>query len=419
MILVKVTNTTSVLLKVNFYITFVLLTLVLLCQKSYANEVVYMELNESKLIELDFLPRNVVLGSSNIADVSIEDESSLYILAKKVGKTNVIVKGDDRQVNIVILVSDRQEQADSMNDYIKSIGFDDVEAVKVNQRIFLNGSVADLKGKNKLNRLVKRAVGSSFTDNTVVMNNRQVKIELTLAEVSKDLDEQLGVEWGAYSWAKIDGAVESSFSSMLTALSKDSLANILTKPSLVVSNDSTAQFQAGGEVPVLQYDDDEVNVSFKQYGIELEFKPEINSDESIDLRIMVKSSQISGYIDMAGIENPTLNSRMINTKLNVSDGDTFALAGLIDNSQTQAASKVPYLGRIPILGALFTSEQFKSNKTELMVFAKIKLIENKISEPTLPSVNFKSPMNVFFNLDDDNDPEVQDLINKASYKYED
>lgn len=109
----------------------------------------------------------------------------------------------------------------------------------------------------------------------------------------------------------------------------------------------------------------------------------------------------------------------MNTELNVNDGDIFVLAGLIDNSQTQAVSKVPFLGYLPVIGALFTSENFQSNKTELMVFAEVNFVENSIDQPKLPKVNIKSSLSIFTNIDGGDDvPEVKDIIKHAQYHYD-
>lgn len=415
MILVQATNTMSMLLNRYVALGFIL------CLGSFytkADTFLTMSVNETKHLSLSYIPQDIVVGSANIVDVTLTDSNNLYLIAHKSGKTKVIVKGENETTEYVIQVRDMERDTESLNKYLDSSGFKDIEAVKVAEKIYINGTVKDKIEKRELNELIRSAISSYYVDNTTVIENRQVSIRLTMAEVSKSIDDELGIQWSA-GWGRIDGVTSKMLNATIGILSRNNLATILTRPSIIVTNGSTATFEAGGEIPVLTYDDENVDIAFKDYGIKLEFKPEIKRDQSIDLRANVSSSQIAGFINLNGNSTPQLNTRSVNTELNVNDGDIFVLAGLIDNSQTQAVSKVPYLGYLPIIGALFTSEDFQSSKTELMIFAEVNFVENNIEQPKLPTVNIKSALSIFTNIDGDDDrPEVKDIIKHAQYHYE-
>ncbi len=415
MILVRVTNTMSTLLNRNIVLGFVLCLASLYAQ---ADTSITMSVNETRHLSLSYVPKDIVVGSDKIVDVTLTDSNNLYLIAHEAGKTKVIVKGEEQTTEYVIQVRDKEQDTENLNKYLDSAGFKDIKAVKVGERIYINGSVKDKVEKRELNQLVRSAISGYYVDNTTITENRQVRIKLTMAEVSKSIDDDLGIQWSA-GWSRIDGVTSDMLSATIGILSRNNLATVLTRPSIIVTNGSTATFEAGGEIPVLTYDDENVDVDFKEYGIKLEFKPKIKRDQSIDLRANISSSQIAGFINLAGNDTPQLNTRSVNTELNVNDGDIFVLAGLIDNSQTQAVSKVPFLGYLPIIGALFTSENFQSNKTELMVFAEVNFVENSIEQPKLPKVNIKSSLSIFTNIDGSDDaPEVKDIIKNAQYHYE-
>lgn len=398
--------------------------LILIANPCFAKkQSITMFVNETKELNIGFIPKEMVLGSNKIANVIILDNNIVNIISKSEGRTNVLFYDNKNKLDLSIYVKNKASEVVSLNKSLYVAGFKKVKVIQVSDSIFLNGIIKDLDSKKRMLSMVNKMIGLSYIDNVIVSNSRQIRISLTLAEVSKSVKESLGVDFSAISWSKIDGVIGKSLSATLSALSENDLANVLTNPSLIVSNNSTGSFEAGGEVPVLEYDMDsgEVSVSFKEYGIKLEFKPVINTDRTIDLRIKVSSSEISGFIDMRGTKTPMLNTRKVSTQLNVNNGDTFVLAGLINNNQSQSVKKIPGLGDIPILGALFTSQNFVSNKSELMIFAKIDLVNNNIKNISLPYIKIKSPMSIFLNIDsmDKNlDSDVYEIIKGATYHYE-
>ncbi|GEM76005.1 type II and III secretion system protein family protein [Vibrio sagamiensis] len=414
MILAPVINMMSTLLNRNLFIIFTLF----LAFSAQASVYLSMSVNETRYVPLSYIPKDIVIGSEKMLGVTLTDSNNLYFIAHSAGKSKVIVKGENETIEYIIQIRDVDKDVDSLNKYLGSAGFSTVRAVKVAGKIYINGSVKDSVEKRELNTLVKNAISSQYIDNTTITENRQIQIKLTMAEVSKHIDEELGIQWSA-GWSKIDGITSDFLKATIGILSRNNLATVLTRPSIIVTNNSTASFEAGGEIPVLTSDDGNVDIDFKKYGIQLEFKPEIKRDQSIDLRANISSSQIAGFINLDGNQTPQLNTRKVNTELNVHDGDIFVLAGLIDNSQSQAVTKVPLLGYLPIIGALFTSENFQSNKTELMVFAEVNFVENSIDQPNLPQIKLKSSLSIFTNIDfKSSRPEIKDFIENAKYHYE-
>src|SRR4026207_1946475 len=155
-----------------------------------------------------------------------------------------------------------------------------------------------------------------------------------------------------------------------------------------------ASFLAGGEypVPVVQANGDHSNVTiiFKEYGVRLNFKPTIIDEDHIRLELEpeVSTLDFANGVKLEGFIIPGLRTRRAKTGVELRDGQSFALAGLLDNNETQTLSKVPGLGDVPILGHLFRSKQFQKNESELMFIVTAQVVKpvNRDDVPRIPAV---------------------------------
>jgi pilus assembly protein CpaC len=169
----------------------------------------------------------------------------------------------------------------------------------------------------------------------------------------------------------------------------------LAEPNLIAMNGQQASFLAGGEfpVPVVQggQGGSSVSVSFKEYGVRLTFKPTIIDEDHIRLELEPEVSTIdfANGVRFNGFVIPALRTRRAKTGVELRDGQSFALAGLLDNNETQSISKIPGLGDIPILGNLFKSKQFQKQETELMFIVTADLVKpvNRDDLPRLKGVD--------------------------------
>ena len=171
----------------------------------------------------------------------------------------------------------------------------------------------------------------------------------------------------------------------------------LAEPNLVVANGSVGNFLVGGEFPVV------INTSsgggtsptvvYKEFGIKLNFEPKISPNGEIFLHVSQEVSELdfANAVILSGFRIPALKSRKAESGLQLADGQTFVLAGLLDNKVQKQVSKIPLLGDIPILGALFRSTRYSNNETELMVMVTPKIVRplNKDEIPALPSETMK------------------------------
>jgi pilus assembly protein CpaC len=258
-----------------------------------------------------------------------------------------------------------------------------------------------------------------------VKNVMQVQLAVRVAEVTKNRMRDLGTSYayqagpgvggyansgqgpsslGAVQNGLLTGTIASSLNlflmggntlAFIRALQQQGALRALAEPNLIAMNGQTASFLAGGEypVPVVQGstgDRSTVTVIFKEYGVRLNFKPTILDEDHIRLELEpeVSTLDFANGVKFEGFQIPALRTRRAKTGIELRDGQSFALAGLLDNNETQTLSKVPGLGDVPILGNLFRSKSFQKNESELMFIVTAQIVNpvNRDDLPRLPNV---------------------------------
>ena len=244
----------------------------------------------------------------------------------------------------------------------------------------------------------------------------QVSLRVRIAEMSRSVVRELGVNWtamGTIGKYAISGATSNglataataattigvsyankgiNLSTLIDALATDELVHVLAEPTLTAMSGETASFLVGGEFPIpISQQNNEVSVEFKQYGISLAFVPTVLNDGRISLRVRPEVSQLTnqGAVQLqagnASLQIPALTVRRADTTVTLGSGQTFAVAGLLSDSTTQDANALPWLGEIPIIGALFRSTSFQRNETELVIVVTPYIV-NPISESSAVSL---------------------------------
>jgi pilus assembly protein CpaC len=242
-----------------------------------------------------------------------------------------------------------------------------------------------------------------------VKNMSQVQLQVRVGEVSRNRVKDAGASYayqaspGVGGFASgggpgnltgaANGLLEGTFSSlnllvlganmttMIRALQTQGALRALAEPNLIAMDGQEASFLAGGEypVPVVQGGSDKTTVSiiFKEYGVRLKFKPTIIDEDHIRLELEPEVSTIDfgNGVKFDGFLIPALKTRRAKTGVELRDGQSFALGGLLDNSEIKSLSKVPVLSDIPVLGSLFTSKSFQKNETELMFIVTAHLVK--------------------------------------------
>jgi len=213
-----------------------------------------------------------------------------------------------------------------------------------------------------------------------------VEIAVEITEINENKSMELGIQWPievSASEVNIPSIIESgawsritAYTATLRALETNGAAKVLSKPKLVTKSGTTAKFMVGGEFPVVAVAEiGNSKIEWKEFGIIMKIVPTILKDNKIDLKIDTELSRLDYNAPVAGY--PSIAKRQASSHLQVKDGETVVLAGLIETTKGKTKSGVPILSDIPVLGALFSVNKDYDTKTNVLIFVTTKLLEDK------------------------------------------
>lgn len=385
---------------------------------------------KSNVVELDREAARISVGSPDIADILILRATQLYVLGKDIGTTNVLL-WDRQDVLIGTLSVEVTHDLESLKGKLHDILPDEAIAVYSTQRnIVLTGTASSITAMNAAVRLADgylqqimtatetqefeqeqgrstredRAVGEVI-NLLKVGGGQTVMLEVKVAEVSREefrgWDTAFQASWsGSSRWNPLgadksfvpallggplgsDTALFGSFTSndflfdlALSAAKENGLARILAEPTLTTLTGTEANFLSGGSFPIpVPQSLDKVTIEYKEFGIQLTFVPVVLGSGHINLTLDVDISEITGETQFG----PTLSNRTASSTVELKDGQTMGIAGLISESTRETIRKFPGLGDIPVLGALFRSEQFQDGESELVI-----MVTPHLAKPIAP-----------------------------------
>jgi pilus assembly protein CpaC len=394
--------------------------------------------------------KSVILNSPQILKrVSVSDPS--IASAVTVSPTQVLLNGlAPGKVSLILWNEQEKAIAYDLQVELDVVGLRDTlsqifpdENIQVSQ----SGGAIVLTGTASTKDVADRALAVSQTQTKNVVNllavlqvsgGGQVLLQVRFAEVDRAAVQQLGIniistgaantpgtittgQFGSASIASVTGNVPAqgpgstntftlgdllnifvfrpdlNLAVTIRALQQQNVLQILAEPNLLALNGREASFLAGGEFPfpVVQTGAglNAVTITFKEFGVRLKFTPSILSDGTIRLKVApeVSALDFTNGLTISGFAVPALSTRRAETEVELKDGQSFAIAGLIDNRLTENASKIPGLGDIPIIGKLFRSRSINKSKTELMVMVTPKLVQ-PLAPGQVPNMpDFKKP----------------------------
>ncbi|HEX8912015.1 MAG TPA: type II and III secretion system protein family protein, partial [Humisphaera sp.] len=363
-----------------------------------------------------------------VAD-NLVDPSSIMLTAKRAGATQLIVWDDkDRSQVLDVLVD---VDLNALTEMVKK-GFpnSDVQLANANGTIVVRGKVPSLQQAEQVVELLS-AYGKVI--NFLEMSGgQQVMMQVRFAEVSRSATTALGVNFGfadgrssfannqpggggfgtgstAGTLTRAAGAGvtlfgggaigNTTFDVLVSALRNNNLLRVLAEPNLSTVSGKEAKFLAGGEfpIPIPQPGGtgSTITVEYKQFGIQLTFVPVVLGDGKIRLQGTAEVSDLdySRSVTLSGFVIPSLTKRTVTTTVELQEGQTLAVAGLLNNRITASKAAVPLLGDLPVLGALFRSVRYERNETELVVLVTPRLVEgmNPKQVPELPGARWSYP----------------------------
>jgi pilus assembly protein CpaC len=378
---------------------------------------------QSKLITFDHPIERFSVSNPEIAEAVLVAANQVVVNGKGFGQINFIAweKASGRFLVFDVYVRTNLSLIDAQVHAL--FPKDDIRLSQANGSVVISGSVSDPRIATQVDSVVQ-AAGFKTVNllESPVKNLMQVQLMVRVAEVNRTKMRELGSTYayqgspGVGGFASgggpgqitnvTNGLMGGTFSglnllllggnmtSMIKAMQTQGALRALAEPNLIAMNGQEASFLAGGEfpVPIIQGGSDKstVTILFKEYGVRLNFKPTIIDEDHIRLELEpeVSTLDFANGVRFDGFVIPALRTRRAKTGVELRDGQSFALAGLLDNNETQSLSKIPGLGDIPILGNLFKSKQFQKNESELMFLVTAELVKpvNRDDLPRIPAV---------------------------------
>ena len=375
----------------------------------------------------------VSIAQPEIADIKLITPTQVLVVAQKnLGSTNLILwHGDERAEVYDVRVFMPDDLLRTIEEHIQLLVPDArVSLVSGPNGLMITGEVESQESLDRVLKTVQNHV-DSITNLVVVRGTQQVQLEVKVAEVSRSGIKKMGLgfltnsDWtiGLFPSGNAQGQVnvsspnqqnlglnteigspfatafqivlaslDDNFLSILSLLKGQNLARMLASPTLVTMNGQEASFLVGGEFPYpMEGDLGQATIQFKSYGIRLNFTPYVVGRETITLKVEPEVSNIDFAVTVfsGGTSVPGLKTRRGSATLQLKDGQTFVMAGLLKEETATVVNKVPFLGDLPLIGTLFTSKEFQKEETELMVIVTPRLVKalNPDGIPDLPGHN--------------------------------
>ena len=394
-----------------------------------------IEVSKGTLIRLDRPAAEIFIVNPDIADVQVKSARVVYIFGKAQGETSFYALDKDDHTIYSATVQVTRNLGALRTAYDRMLPTSPIEISSIGGLIVLQGNVGGPDEAAMAEQLARTVLNTDRVMNSInVTQPTQVNLRVRIAEVSRSVIKQLGVAWenlqgnsgtgfGFFQTRNVADVIldpvtdlptkvfvpsSDAFSLMGTlgggsnfdlnwaidALDQEGFLRVLAEPNLTALTGQTANFLAGGEIPIPVPSRDGIGIEYREYGVQLDFTPTVLNSGRISMHVRPEVSDLStsGAIKIEGISIPSITTRRADTTVELGSGQSFAIAGLLQNNVTQQADKFPGLGDIPILGALFRSEKFRREETELLIVVTPYIVR-PVSDRTLilPTDKFIAP----------------------------
>ena len=392
-------------------------------------------MNRAVVVESETPFAELSIANPGIADISTLSDQSIYVLGKAPGRTTLTLLGPDGRLiaNVEVQVSpDVDEFKERLSQILPG---EKIEVRTANDGIVLSGTVSSTAKLDRALDLAERYAPERVSNLMSVGGTQQVMLEVRFAEMQRSVSKELSGSFGfvdpnsrlrggvvnnvdgirTLATNPLDfntnlvGAFGASFEfagleflALLEALEAKGVVRTLAEPNLTALSGQEARFLAGGEVPIpVLSDGGGVGVEFKPFGVEMNFTPTVIDGDMINLIINAAVSNIdpTNAVVSNGISINAFSRREATTTVEMRDGESFAIAGLLQDDFNDLASQVPWLGDLPVLGALFRSADYQRNQSELVIIVTPHLVTPTRGEAlTLPTERVRPPSDAEFFL---------------------
>ncbi|MGE5700347.1 MAG: type II and III secretion system protein family protein [Deltaproteobacteria bacterium] len=389
----------------------------------------HLALNQSFLVDTDLRIKRVSVGKAEIADVTVVSPKQILVTAKNPGATTLIYWSEQ---GLPTSIDVNVEKGSSVQKELQRLApGEKFEISGPPESMILSGKVSTDSAQQRIVEAAK-AYSKNVVNLMAVERTEQIMLQVRVAEVDRTAARELGfgvqTEQGSIRGSLSPGnaftpffgnlrdqlprdigpnftfsdalnifvakpGLFPKFAALIHALHDRGALRTLAEPNMVVANGAEGKFLAGGEFPVVYSTagaaGNAVSVTYKEFGVRLHFQPKITANGEIYLKIAQEVSELdfTNAVVLTGFRIPALKSRKAESSVQLADGQSFVLAGLIDNKISKQVTKLPLLGDIPILGTLFRSTRYQNNETELMVMVTPRLVRpmEAANLPKLPT----------------------------------
>jgi pilus assembly protein CpaC len=415
-----------------------------------------LERGKSTLVRTKFEVKRVAIGRPSVADVNVLGPREIQIVAHRIGETNLLLWGRSGRVEIALDLSGGPPHSALEAELQRVLENPTLEVDATGHAIVLKGTVDSPVDMDRALKVARAAIpretvqagehsgqqsisieegDDQIVNLMTVGGNQQVMIEVVVAEMSRTLQRRLGTNFAGVT--TVGGADVNFFSFLqnmtrlddtealaktligvtqrvnfistiskgssnldlfIEAIQEDGLVKILAEPNLVARSGESAKFLVGGEVPIPVPQSGAsigtITVEFKDFGVGVTFTPTVLGTDRIHMQVSTEVSEIDLTLglQLEGYVVPAFKTRRAATAVELGDGDSFGIAGLLRDEVIEVVHRFPLLGDIPILGALFRSTQFHKKATELVIIATPRLVKPlPPGPPELPTDRFIEP----------------------------
>jgi pilus assembly protein CpaC len=418
---------------------------VALAAPAFAEETISIEINKGQMIKLATPATSVVVADPNTADVQVVSPRLLFVHGKRVGDTSIyaIDSADNQIYSAIVTVT---HNLSKLQLAIKRAAPNaDVSVHTVDGGLVLDGSASTVEETENIRNIASAFVGEKEKMVNMIKSGGtdQVALKVRIVEMTRNDMKRFGINMqnmiagpGGLALQLLQGTdIETDINQVLQddvanpielshqgfidragskntqigisskggrvnnvidALETNGLVNTLAEPTLTTTSGKPASFLAGGEFPIpVRSNDGSVTITYKPFGVGLNFTPVVLGKDriSIDVAPEVSSLSFDNPVEVDGIKNPIILTRKASSTVELGSGDTFMMAGLMKNDGSNSVDKFPGLGDLPVLGALFRSNSYQNNQTELVILVTPYLVR-PVSDPKkmmLPSDGMKQP----------------------------
>ncbi len=371
-------------------------------------------INRAVVVESDVPFAELSIANPSIADISTLSDRSIYVLGKQPGRTTLTLLGSDGRLLTNVDVQVSQDVGEFKERLLQIFPDEQIEVRTANDGIVLSGVVSSATIVDRALDLAERYAPGRISNMMAVGGTQQVMLKVRFAEMRRSVRKQLGASLGTsvggnsvsfgggngqFADASVfEGVINGTGASvagnangrylfgfnlggvqaalLIEALESKGLVRTLAEPNLAALSGQEAKFHAGQEYPVPVATDNGIGIEYRPFGVEMTFTPVVLADKTINLEISSSVSNLDTTLSTTanGVTVNGFSRREASTTVELKDGESFAIAGLLQDNFADGKSAVPFLGDIPVLGALFRSTQYERSQTELVVIITAHLV---------------------------------------------